>query len=79
MVKYKIIFNREECIGALACSAINPDIWLLAEDGKVDLKGAKKREDGRWELTVEDDNLQFNKDAADACPVDVIKIEDIEQ
>ena len=38
MVKYKIIFDRDACIGALSCNAVSPDFWKLSEDGKVDLK-----------------------------------------
>jgi len=41
MTKYKIEFDREICIGALACNAVAENIWPRAEDGKVDLAGGK--------------------------------------
>lgn len=75
--KYRIIFDRETCIGALACNAVAPDVWELAEDGKVDLKGATKRDDGKWELVVDESKIVQNKEAADSCPVYAIVIEEV--
>ncbi len=76
MAKHRIIFDRNICIGALACNAVAPDYWLLAEDGKVDLKGATKRDDGKFELIVDDKEFLINKEAAESCPVYAIVIED---
>ncbi len=77
--KYKVIFDREACIGALACNAVAPEYWLLADDGKVDLKGAKQRADGKWELLIEEKKYAINKEAADSCPVSAIVIEEVEE
>ena len=79
MPKYKVIFDREGCIGALACAAVDPDKWIISSDGKVDLKGAKKRADGKFEAIIEARDLQINKDAAEVCPVNVIKIEEMKE
>lgn len=80
MPKYKIEFDRETCIGALACMAAAPKFWVSAEDGKVDLKGATYNEETkRHELfiTTEDD-LVINKDAETGCPVLAIKVTKVE-
>ena len=77
--QYKIIFDRETCIGALACNAVVPDVWTLADDGKVDLKGGTKREDGKFELVIDESQLGKNKEAADSCPVYAIVIEEIQE
>jgi ferredoxin len=75
MVKYKIEFDREACIGALACNAVSPKFWELAKDGKVDLKGAiLNKETKKWELTIGEEDFKLNDDAAYSCPVHVIKI-----
>jgi|TARA_Y100000310_G_C20474152_1_gene711550 ferredoxin len=75
MTKYKIEFNRELCIGALACNAVSPDFWPRSEDGKVDLAKAKFNEETKkWELRIEDKDLQVNKESAEVCPVEAIKI-----
>lgn len=77
--KYKVIFDREACIGALACNAVAPDFWDLSDDGKVDLRNAKKREDGKWELIIEAKDFEINKESADSCPVYAIVIEEVKE
>ena len=77
MAKYRITFDREACIGAIGCVSVNPKYWVVAEDGKVDLIGAKKNKEGKWEIIVDEKDFQINKDAVDVCPVLAIKIEKI--
>ena len=75
MPKYKIIFDREVCIGALACTAVAEHFWPRSEDGKVDLTGATYNEQTKkWELIIDEKDFQINRDAADSCPVEAIKI-----
>ena len=77
MSKYKIIYDREVCIGAFACSAVAPDFWLYNEDGKADLKAAKYNAQTKcWELIVDgEQDFDDNQAAAEACPVYAIKVE----
>ncbi|MEM2139323.1 MAG: ferredoxin [Candidatus Woesearchaeota archaeon] len=76
MVRYKIIFDRENCIGAGACAAMAPEHFKMVEDGKADLIGSKDLGNGKFELDTEaNDNLV---EAAKACPVLVIKIKNEE-
>ena len=63
--KYKIIYEREGCIGAGACVAACPSNWVMAEDNKANFK--------KEEIT--ENELQDNLDAAQACPVNVIHVE----
>ncbi len=77
MAKYKVVFDRNTCIGALACSAAHPELWKNANDGKVDLIGGKKRKDGEFEIIIDESKFKAYKDSADACPVSAIKIEKI--
>ena len=64
--KYKIVYEREGCIGAAACIAVAPKTWKMGDDGKAD------------QLISEFDeaDLAANMDAARACPVIVIHIYD---
>ena len=79
MPKYKIEFDRELCIGALACTAVAENFWPTAEDGKVDLTGATYNEETKkWELIIDEKDFEINKDAADVCPVDAIVVTKIE-
>ncbi len=73
MSKFKVIHEREVCIGCCACESISPDFWKLNDDNKVDLIGAKKEEDS-FILNLDDiDNLV---ESAESCPVECIHIEE---
>jgi len=72
--KYQIQHDRPNCIGCAACAAVAPDFWEMHEDGKSDIVGSKKREDEWEELDIEEKDFAANKEAADACPVNVIHI-----
>lgn len=71
----KIIQNRKDCIGCGTCVVLCPKFWEMGDDSKAVLKGAPKKENGDWELEIDEKDLVCNKDAADACPVKIIKIE----
>lgn len=75
MAKFKIIHFKKDCIGCGACAAICPDFWEIDDEGFAQLKGAKETE-GHWELEIDSlDAKTSNQEAVDACPVQVIKIE----
>jgi ferredoxin len=77
--RYKITYNRGDCIGAAACIAVYPDRWEMADDGKADLKGGKPNDDNSvQELEISEEEFKQMMDAAQACPVSVIHIEDLE-
>jgi len=77
--RYKIEHDRENCIACGACAVIAPEFWQLSkEDGKADIINSKKTEDGYEHLDIEEKDFPVNKDAADACPVNVIHIVDKE-
>lgn len=60
----KIIFDEEKCIGCGSCQAVCPKFWKLADNGKAEYMGPQElKEEG------------CNKEAAQACPVQCIKIE----
>ncbi len=79
MAKYKIEHDRPNCIGCSACAGVEPNFWEMDEDGKSNLKGSNKRQDGWEERDIEEVDFPKNKEAADACPVNVIHIKDIEK
>ena len=81
--KYKIVYDRDNCIGAAACVAVNPEYWVLKEDGKASIVMNKKPEIKKGngvieEAIIDEKDLQTNIEAANVCPVRVIKIIDIE-
>jgi len=76
MSKYKIIYDREACIGSFACAAAASDFWVYNEDGKADFKGATYNAlTKRWELIIDEEDHDDNQAAAEVCPVFAIVIE----
>ncbi len=79
MVKYKVIFDRELCIGVLACAGVAEKYYKTTPDGKVDLIGGIFNEKTKkWELIIDEKEFDVNKMAADVCPVLAIVIEKLE-
>jgi ferredoxin len=80
MGKYKIIFDRDICIGVLACVAVDADHWKAADgEAKADLKDAEYNEEtGKYELVIEADEYPVAKESAEVCPVDAIVVEELD-
>lgn len=77
MAKYKIIYSREECIGAAACEAVAPKLFKINTDAKADLIGGLKNvSTGKWERIIDENDLEKAKEAAGCCPVFVIEVID---
>ncbi len=69
----KVIHERNNCVGCGACAAICPKYWEMGGDGKSKLKGGVASGDN-FMLVVE--SAECSKDAANACPVKCIKVEE---
>ena len=76
MAKYLVEYHRDLCIGCGACVAVTPDERELDDEGKADIKKAKKKGDLQT-LEIDEKDLNKHKDAAQACPVQAIKIKDL--
>jgi len=76
MTKHTITHRKAECIGCGACAAICPDFWEMDDEGLAHLKGANTVGEN-LELEINSlDAKTCNQDAAEACPVQIIKIEE---
>ena len=74
MAKFLLEHDRPNCIGCAACVAVNPKNWVMNDDGKSDIIGAPHRPDGWQELELDENDFEGNKEAAEACPVNVIHL-----
>lgn len=80
MKKYKLILDRKACIGAFSCAAVAEEIWEFNnEENKVDLKlNGMTGDQEKQEVIIDETMLQKALDSAEVCPVQVIKIIDLE-
>lgn len=71
----KIVHARSRCIGCNSCVCIAPQTWTMDEvEGKVVLNESVKKGDFYVSEIFESDEVA-NRDAAQACPMGIIKIE----
>jgi ferredoxin len=68
----KIIHERKKCIGCGACIAVCAKFFEMGEDGKSTLKNAIEKENGIFELEIEEADCA--EEAAEVCPVQIIKV-----
>ncbi|MEM0016926.1 MAG: ferredoxin [Candidatus Korarchaeum sp.] len=66
MPKYVIEQDRESCIADGVCASLCPDNWIIEDDG---LASPVKKEL---------DDLGCNMEAAQACPVNIIHIYEVQ-
>lgn len=73
--KITISHKRNDCIGCGACTMAASEQWSMSmEDGKATLKDAAWKNDEFMVGEIDEDVLESNKEAADSCPVQIIKI-----
>ncbi len=77
MKKVKVLYDRQNCIGAAVCVALAPEYWNLDDDGKANLKdGVLNSASGKYELEIEvdEENFKLLQNSANSCPVMVIEV-----
>ena len=82
MPKFKIIYDKNGCIGAGPCFLAAPDFWHLEEDlgvgSKAVLHGSKiNKKDDVFEKEIDENDLEKNLKAARECPAKCIRVIDV--
>ena len=73
----RITHHRIKCIGCGYCEEVAPFRWKMdGKDGKSTLIGAKNKRD-IYTLQATDDELEANQEAAELCPVNIIRVESV--
>ena len=79
MPRFKILLDRETCIGSFACVATAPQFWEADKDGKVTLlHSAFNPATRKFELFVDAASEQAARESAEVCPVLAISIEPVD-
>ncbi len=68
----KIILEKSKCIGCGSCQVLCPKFFEI-KDSKAHLKGSQTKSDNEEMETAEIDDCV--KEAASACPMECIRIE----
>ncbi len=69
-----VIQRRHKCIGCNYCVELAPEHWRMSrKDGKSVLLGAEDKR-GNWVLKIPETDVEANKRAAEACPVNIIDV-----
>lgn len=73
----QITQQRDKCIGCNYCVELAPDRWRMSKkDGKSVLLEAKSKK-GFHTVSVHEMERTENQAAADACPVNIIRLKEI--
>jgi len=77
--KYRIVYDRINCIGAGSCVISYPERWVMNKvDDKADLRGGKEIKEHTWEVEFTAEELEKFLESAQVCPVNVIHVYEIE-
>lgn len=73
-MRYRIIQQRQKCIGCNACIEAAPNRWRISRnDGKCTLVGGVDKR-GFYSTLVEEHEYEDNVKAAKNCPVHIIQV-----
>ncbi len=77
MARFRIVYDRNNCVAAGPCAAVDSEHFSInAQDGKADLIGGKEVKPGIFELEVDSDELA--NQAVSVCPAAVISVKKIQ-
>lgn len=73
--KKTVMHERNECIWCGSCALIAPRQRAMSdEDGKACLTDAHRKGKQYMTAQIDEDDVSINQEAAEACPVRIIKI-----
>lgn len=79
MSKYRVLQQRDKCIGCNACMEAAPNRWRMSKaDGKCTLVGGILKKDF-YSVIIDEFELEENKLALKNCPVHIIQIVELKK
>lgn len=78
--KYRVTIDRDQCIADMACVALCPQVFEMSEeDGKSQIVEQYRVKGNLGEGIITEDLYECVKTAADACPVQIISVEEVSE
>ena len=79
--RYRVVYDRNLCIGAAACATAAPEGWEIdKEDGKANLIGGQKTGVEKFDIIIDEKDYKKFQDSAEVCPVaGCIKVVEVEE
>jgi len=78
--KYRVTIDRDQCIADMACVALCPQVFEMSEeDGKSQIVEQYRVEGKLGEGVVPEELFECVKTAADACPIQIISVEELSE
>jgi len=78
--KLKVTIDRDECISDMACVSLCPDVFEMSEeDGKSQIVEKYRVDNDPSTGIVPGELEECVKSAAEACPVSIIHVEEVEE
>ncbi len=73
--KITVSHKRNDCIGCGSCVLLAPNHWSMdSDDGKANLKCSKWNGKEFKVVKIDEDEIEENILAANACPIGIIRI-----
>ena len=76
--KYIVLYDKIGCIGAAACEAVAPELWKVVHNKATLIDKNAIKTEQHEALEIDEEDLEKHLEAAQACPVNVIKIKEKE-
>lgn len=77
MAQYQIKYDKGKCQSNFVCTAVDPDHFKEADDGKAELIGGSSKGD-TYTLDVDESEKEVAQQAAKGCPMLAIELIDQE-
>ncbi|MCD6368836.1 MAG: ferredoxin [Thermoproteales archaeon] len=78
--KLKVKIDRDQCISDMVCVSLCPDVFEMNdEDGRAQIVEKFRVEGKIGEGLVPEELEDCVKSAAEACPVQIISVEEVEE
>jgi len=71
----KLIHLKNKCINCGLCVSLASKFFKIEKDGTVSLKNGKEVKKNRFELEINQKDVEKLKEVVESCPANAIKLE----